>query len=121
MDVVAAAFEVVDAQDRFEIAEQILLRQELADHVTDHRRAAEAATDQHLETDFAGGVAHQVQADVVHLRRGAILRRAGHGDLELARQERELRDAASPTGGCIRTRDADLRAHPARCRRDDRR
>ena len=67
VDVVAAAFQVVDAQDRFEIREQILLRQELADHVADDRRAAEAAAHDHLEADCSGRVAHQVQADVVHV------------------------------------------------------
>ncbi len=90
VNVVAPTFEVVHAQDRFEIGEQILLRQEFADHVPDHRRAAEAAADQHLEAHFAGRVAHEMQADVVHARGGAILRRAGHGDLELARQIREF-------------------------------
>ncbi len=66
VNVVATTFEVVHAQDGFEIREQILLRQELANHVTDHGRATEAAADQHFETDFALLVLHEVQANVVH-------------------------------------------------------
>ena len=45
---------------------------------------------QHGEADLPVRVALQVQADVVHLGGGAILGRAGHGDLELARQVGEL-------------------------------
>ena len=62
----------------------------------DHRRAALAAADQHLEADLAGLVAVHAQADVVHLDGGAIVRRAGDGDLELARQEREFRMEGRP-------------------------
>ena len=45
----------------------------------------------HLEADLARAVAMQAQADVVHLDGGAVVRRGGDGDLELARQEREFR------------------------------
>ena len=74
VDVVAAAVAVVDAQDRFEVRQQVRQRQELADHLADDRRAAEAAADEHLEADVAVRVALHVQADVVHLGGGAILR-----------------------------------------------
>ena len=42
------------------------------------------------EAQLAGFVLHQVQADVVPAGGGAVFRRAGDGDLELARQEGEL-------------------------------
>src|SRR3546814_10828382 len=74
----------------------MLLGQEVADRGADHRRAAEAAADDHLEADLARLVAVDLQADVVEAHGGAIVRRAGHGDLELAWQERELRMEARP-------------------------
>ena len=40
---------------------------------------------------LAGAVPVHAQADVVHLHRRAVVRRGGERDLELARQERELR------------------------------
>ena len=60
---------VVDAQDDVEVREQILLRQEIADHMTDDRRTAESTAHQHLEAELARLVALQVQTDVVHLVR----------------------------------------------------
>ena len=39
--------------------------QELAHHGADHRRAAHAAADLHLEAELAGRIAQQLQADVV--------------------------------------------------------
>jgi hypothetical protein len=58
----------------------------------DHRRAAEAAADQEAQAQVAVAIAVQVHADVVEVRGGAVLgARAVHGDLELARQEGELR------------------------------
>ena len=72
--VVAPAEQVVDAQDRLEIGEQVLLRQEVADQVADHRRAAETAADIDGEAEPAFGVALGVKADVVDLRRGAVVR-----------------------------------------------
>ena len=88
--VVAPALEIVDAQDRLAIAEQIALGQEFAHLLADERRAAEAAADIDGEAEFARRVAHHLQADVVRLDRGAVVRAAVDGDLELARQEREL-------------------------------
>src|SRR3546814_16448510 len=96
--VVAPAELVVDAQDGFQVAQQMLLGQEVADRGADHRRAAEAAADDHLEADLAGRVAADLQADVVKAHGGAIVRRAGHGELELERQEREFRMQARPLG-----------------------
>jgi hypothetical protein len=62
----------------------------------DDRRAAHAAAHQHLEADLAGGVLQQLQADVVPGDGGAVLVRAGDGDLELARQEGEFRVQRAP-------------------------
>ena len=53
VDVVAPAVAVVDAQDRFEVGEQVRPRQELADHVADDGRAPHAAADDHAEADLA--------------------------------------------------------------------
>ena len=88
--VVAAAFEIVDAQDRLAIAQQIALGQEVAHLLADDRRAAEAAADIDRKAQFAALVAHDLQADVMGLDRRAVVRRAVDRDLELARQEREF-------------------------------
>ena len=64
---------------------------ERLDGLADERGAAEPAADQHLEAGFAFGVPVQPQADVVDLDRGAIVRRSGDREFELARQEREFR------------------------------
>ena len=88
--IVAPSLEIVDAEDRFDVAEQIALGQEFADHAPDHRRSAEAAADIDAKADLARFVAHDLQSDVMGLHHGAIMRRAVDGDLELARQEREF-------------------------------
>ena len=75
VDVVAPAELVVDAQHRLDVAQQIALGQERLDGLGDERRAAKPAADHHLEADFAGAVAVQPQPDVVHLDRGAVVRR----------------------------------------------
>ncbi len=94
--VVAPAFQVVDAQDGLEIRQQVLARQEVAHHLADDGRAAEAAAGENLEAQLAVGSAHDVHADVMHQRGGAILRRAGDRDLELARQIGEFRMEGRP-------------------------
>ena len=91
VDVVAAAVLIVDAQDRLDIAQEIAAGHERLDRLADERRAAEPAADQHLESGFAFGVLVQPQADIVNLDRGAIMRRGGDREFELARQEREFR------------------------------
>ena len=89
--IVAPAEQVVDAQNRLDIAHDVALGQELPDGLADERRAPEAAADQHLETGIALGVAVQAQPDIVHLDGGAVMARCRDGDLELARQKREFR------------------------------
>ena len=89
--VVAAAFEIVDAENGVRVGEEIGLRQEVADAVRDQRRAALAAADEHREPDLARRIAHDLIADVVDLDRRAVVRGAGQRDLELARQERIFR------------------------------
>src|SRR6185437_7338610 len=86
VDVVAAAMAVVDAQDGLEVGQEVRQWQELTDHATDDRRAPEAAAHQHLKANRTLGVAAHVQTDVVHLGGGAVGRRAGDRDLELARE-----------------------------------
>ncbi len=51
--VVAAAFQVVDAQDRRRVGEQILFGQEVADLLGDHRCAPLAAADIDDKAKFA--------------------------------------------------------------------
>ena len=94
--VVAPAFEIVDAQDRLDIAEQVALGQELAHLAADERRAPEAAADIDGKAELARVVAHDLKADVVRLDHRAVVRRAVDRDLELARQERELRMERRP-------------------------
>ena len=94
--VVSPAEAVVHAQDRIEVIEDFLARQEFTYDVTDHRCAAEASADQHAEADFTRGLLDGVHADVVDQRRRAIGRRSAHRDLELARQVRELRVERRP-------------------------
>src|SRR5260221_4727870 len=65
VDVVAAAVAVIDPQDRLDVREQVRPRQELADDEPDHRRAAEAAADQHFEADVVLLVLDRMQADIV--------------------------------------------------------
>ncbi len=72
--VVAPALEIVDAQDRVGIGEQVALGQEVADLVAEQRRAAEPAADIDGEAQFALLVAHDLQADVVRLDHGAVVR-----------------------------------------------
>ncbi len=91
VDVVAAAVQIVHAQDRLDVGEQMLLRQIRPDLLPDIGRAAHAAADQHAEAVLAVRPAHDLQADIVEGDGRAVFRRAGDGDLELARQPGELR------------------------------
>jgi len=90
VDIVAPAVLVVDAHDRFDVAQEVALGQERLDGLADERRAAEPATDDDLEAGVACTVPVQPQADVVNLDGGAVMRRRGQCDLELARQEGEF-------------------------------
>src|SRR5882762_169225 len=90
VDVVAPPVAVVDPQDSLDIREQVTPGQKFADDKPDRRCAAQASADQHPKPDFALLVPDRVQADVVHRDRGAIRLGAVHGELELARQIREL-------------------------------
>ncbi len=94
--VVAPAELVVDAKDRLAIGEHVLFRQEIADLVGDERRPPEPAADIDRETQPAGLVALEVEADVMDLHRRAVVLRAGDGDLELPRQEDEFRVERRP-------------------------
>ena len=90
VDVVAAAMQIVHAQNRLDVGEQVLLRQVRADLLADIGRAAHAAADQHAEAVLAIWPAHDLQADIVEGDGRAIFGRAGDGDLELARQPAEF-------------------------------
>ena len=96
MDIVATAETVVDAQHGLEIGDQVEFRQELANPVADHRHPAQAAADVDRIAELAGLVAHDMDADIVDLRRRAIARGRGERDLELARQPVEFRVERGP-------------------------
>ncbi|MCY1411251.1 hypothetical protein D9M71_266330 [compost metagenome] len=102
--VVAPAVAVVHAQDGFDVGQQVLPRQVVADHLAEHRRAAESAADQHPQAQLALGVARQVQADVVHHHRCAILLGGADGNLEFAWQEEEFRVDRRPLAEDFRQR-----------------
>ena len=78
------------AHHGFEVVQDLVPGQELADHAADDGRAAHAAAHAHLEAQFAFHIAEQAQADVVPGGGGAVFACAGDGHLELARQEGEL-------------------------------
>ena len=94
--VVAAAIEIVHAHDRGGVGEQVLLGQEVADLLGDHRRAALAAADIDGEAQLTLVVALEMQADVVGLDGSAVALGAGHRDLELARQVGKFRMQRRP-------------------------
>ena len=90
VDVVAAAGLVVDAHHGFEEREDILLFHEVADDMADIGRAPHAAAGIDAIAGLAFVVPDDLDADVVEFDGGAVVLRARHGDLELARQEREF-------------------------------
>src|SRR3546814_13170963 len=118
MDVVAAAETVVDAQDRFEIRQQIKFRQEIADLVSQHRHAAQATADVHRIAEFAPFVADDVNADVMRAGGGAIAGRRRKRKFELAWQPVEFRMERRPLPGdlAIRTWIDKLKIGRASCR-----
>ena len=118
--VVAASIEIVDAHDRFEIADQLMLRQEVAHGDADHRRAAQAAADDHFPANRTFGVAVKPQADVVHLDGGAVIGSARYRDLELARQEGKFGMERRPLPQAFRQPAADRRSRPLRHPPNDR-
>src|SRR6266581_401171 len=90
VDVVAPAVAIVDPQDGLDIRKQVTPGQKFADDESDRRRAAQAPADQHAEPHLPLLVPDRVQADVVHGGCGAIGLGAVYGELELAREIREL-------------------------------
>jgi hypothetical protein len=89
--VVTAAVQIVDAQHRLEIAQEISLRQLVADALGDDGRASLAAADKDGKAEASGCKTLELKTDVMHAYRCAIPARRRHGYLELARQKAELR------------------------------
>jgi hypothetical protein len=87
---------VVDPQDGLEVVEELLAGQEVLEQPADHRRAPEAAADMDLEAEPAIRRHPRAGADVVEAHRRAVFGAARDGDLELARQEQELRRQRGP-------------------------
>ena len=71
--VVAPPLQVVDAQDRLGIGEEIRLGQEVAHLLADHGRAALAAADEDAKADRGRPSRFSSKADIVHLDGGAVL------------------------------------------------
>jgi hypothetical protein len=90
VDVVAAAIAVINAQDRFQVGQQVRQRQEVTDHLPDDGLAAEATADENFEADLALRVAFQVEANIMDLGSRAVFGRAGDGDLEFTGQVGEF-------------------------------
>ena len=88
--VVAPAPAVVDAHQCFEVIEDLVPGQKLAQRAGNDGSATHAAARQHLEADAAVIRAQHMQADVVPGGGGAVFTRTGDGDLELARQVGKL-------------------------------
>jgi hypothetical protein len=84
------------AQARFQVADHLQRRHEIADHRGDHRRAAHAPADVEPAADLARLVLHDLDADVVQLHRRAIGVGPDDRDLELARQVIEFRMERRP-------------------------
>ena len=74
----------------------MLPRQELADHVADDRRAAQAAADETPKPTSPFVHRDAVQRRCRAQRRGAVVLRAVDGDLEFARQKGEFRMEGRP-------------------------
>ncbi len=96
VQIVAATVFVIDAHDGFDVGDEVLPRHESADLRPDDRGATQPAANQYAEAGLALCVLHQLQSDIVHLDRGAILGRPGDREFELARQIRELRMEGAP-------------------------
>ena len=96
--VVAPPVAVVDAQNRFQVGEQMPLRQAFANQAADHRRTAKAAADVEVEERRIVLAGAHGDADVVNAGGGAVGAGAVHGDLELARQPVELSGGRWTTG-----------------------
>ncbi len=87
--------QVVDAQRGLQVGQQVLPGDEGVDQLADHRRSAHAATDPDLEAGLAV-LFNGLQPDVMDANRGPVRLRATDGNLELARQEGELRLEGAP-------------------------
>ena len=96
IDVRPVAERIIDAQHRLQVAEQLRLRHELPQHGAEEGRAAKPAANHHPKAHLPFRVAERLEADVVQLGRHPVMRTAGDGDLELARQPGELRVQRGP-------------------------
>ena len=97
VDVVAPPEAVVDPHNGVQVVQDLVRRQEFPNWGGQHRRAAHAATHQHPKTQPCRARVglrvrrpDQVQAHVMPERGGTVVERAGHRNLELARQKSEL-------------------------------
>src|SRR4029450_13097545 len=96
VEVVAAPIEIVHAQDRLDVGEQVPLLQERANLETDIRRATHASADKHAEPILTVRALHDLQSDVVEQDGSAIFGGASDGEFELARQPTEFRMHGRP-------------------------
>ena len=88
---------VVHPQDGFQVGQQILPGNKLADQRARHRGTAQATTGPNLEAGLSVGTVNQLDTDVVNANQGRV--RIGHrihGNLELPWQVGELRIERGP-------------------------
>ena len=96
VDVVATAPAVVHAHHGFEVVDDLVPRQELANHRADDGRAAHAAAHVNFEAHIAFVITQQAQANVVPLNGCAVFGRTGDGNFEFPRQVGELGVQGAP-------------------------
>lgn len=94
--VVAPSEQIVDTHDGFQIAQQFRFRQKVAHGHANHGESALATANDHFPTTLSCFIEMQAQADVVELHRCPVRRSSRHCDLELSREERELRMQRRP-------------------------
>ena len=106
VDVVAPGMAVPHPQDRLDVGEDLVGRQEVADAIGDEGRAAHAAAGIDFEPDLARVILDDAQGAIVPAQRRPVRLRSDHRDLELARQiaefgveRRHLADGFRPWAG----------------------
>ena len=88
--VVAATMQIVNAQNRFKVRENILFQNKVADLFGDHRRAAKPTPYINLKAKRPFRVFLDLEANVMHLNGGPVMLCCCYRNFELARQEREF-------------------------------
>src|SRR5690349_2390345 len=102
--VIPAAMAVIDTKDRFNIGQQMLPWQIFPQLRIEDRRASQATSREHAQYLLARRVPVQINTDIMHPYRSAVLPRGGYGDLELPGQIGELGIERRPLTQYLRKR-----------------